>query len=76
MDVSLLNAAEGTEIIYITAPGGYKFRFKFNFEWELISAPEEAQFNSSDANLPSQGDCGPQHFASSFLTLFSDRLRT
>jgi hypothetical protein len=72
-----MNAAEGTEIIYIAAPGGFKFRFKFNFEWELISAP---QFNSSNfqADFPFQEEshCGPQHFAPSFLSAFSGRLGT
>lgn len=39
------NELEGTfkanevDVVYVTAPGGYKFRFKFNFEWELIEIP-------------------------------------
>ena len=32
-------ASDAMDVIYVTAPGGYKFRFKFNFEWELIEMP-------------------------------------
>ena len=31
--------ADEVDVIYVTAPGGYKFRFKFQFEWELIQTP-------------------------------------
>ena len=31
--------ADELDVIYVTAPGGYKFRFKFSFEWELIQLP-------------------------------------
>ena len=28
--------SKDVDVIYVTAPGGYKFRFKFSFEWELV----------------------------------------
>ena len=46
--ISMGNGTEETEgtfkaneldVVYVTAPGGYKFRFEFNFEWELIAIP-------------------------------------
>ena len=44
-NATLLSELEGTfkadelDVVYVTAPGGYKFRFKFSFEWELIQMP-------------------------------------
>ena len=31
--------ADEVDVIYVTAPNGYKFRFKFMFEWEIIEIP-------------------------------------
>ena len=36
--------ADEVDVVYVTAPGGYKFRFKFMFEWELIEMPSNATY--------------------------------
>jgi hypothetical protein len=82
---------DAVEVIYVTAPGGYKFRFKFYFEWELIEMPSangtfiEIGGNKDpifpdrpiDPNtVPATGVCGPEHFAPASLGIFASKLGT
>jgi len=80
---------DAVEVIYVTAPGGYKFRFKFYFEWELIEMPlANGTFIEIGGNkdpifpdrpvdpntVPATGVCGPEHFAPASLGIFAYKL--
>lgn len=71
---------DAVEVIYVTAPGGHKFRFKFYFEWELIEMPSangtviEIGNSEAIAPFPASGVCGPEHIKSAFLGTFASKL--
>lgn len=79
---------DAVEIVYVTAPGGYKFRFKFYFEWELIEMPsangtfieigdnKDPIFDGpvEPSHVPKTGVCGPEHFAPASLGIFATKL--
>ena len=83
---------DAVEVVYVTAPGGYKFRFKFYFEWELIEMPSangtlveigdnKKPFFGPDSPVdpnavPETGICGPEHFAPASLGIFASKLGT
>lgn len=50
--------AQEVDVVYVTAPGGYKFRFKFNFEWELIQIPGNGTVGVINGTMP-YGMAGP-----------------
>ena len=51
--------ADEVDVVYVTAPGGYKFRFKFMFEWELIEMP-------SNGTYAINGTYAPNNFVPAF----------
>lgn len=44
--------AEEVDVVYVTAPGGLKFRFRFEFDWELISGPDGTNFSDGQHFAP------------------------
>lgn len=59
--------ANEVDVVYVTAPGGYKFRFQFNFEWELIHVPGNGTvpMNASSLDYPT-GSYAPQYYVPQF----------
>ena len=51
-------ASKDVDVIYVTAPGGYQFRFKFSFEWELIYDPSLAGGAYHNQTRPSVDEFG------------------
>jgi hypothetical protein len=38
--------ADELDVVYVTTPGGYKFRFSFSFDWELIAMPGKETYEN------------------------------